>query len=33
MMHDRWRKCADSNIMFAGSLLYTYVQLQYYAKN
>jgi len=34
MMHDRQRKHADSNIMSAGSLLYTcYVQLQYYVKN
>jgi len=30
-MHHRQHKHADSNIMSAGSLLYTcYVQLQYY---
>ena len=34
MTHDRQHKHADSNIMSAGSLLYTcYVQLQYYAKD
>jgi len=34
MMRERQRKRADSNIMSAGSLLYTcYVQLQYYVNN
>jgi len=32
--HDRQHKHANSNIMSAGSLLYTcYVQLQYYVIN
>jgi len=34
MTHDRQRKCADSNIMHAGSVLYScFVLLQYYINN